>query len=490
MQHQVSVDLHSLASEAVQDLLGSPAFAAFASDLHARVTAQQQPHIATICFRIAGLDALAVAEWLQRPHDFQYFFERPNDQFGIAAGGVLCEHVSTDNGDRFNEADTWFKTWQQKNAVFFEHPHSLHGLLALGGFSFTGHDVSDEWSDFQKGRIAIPKWVYIRDGKNGIVIINRLFNPDDSPQDLFDYFSERAATFAERIRQPEERPYPGPNRFTTSGDSATDQERWMEQVSRALATIHSGKLEKVVLARPVFLTASNSFDALAAANFLREQYPSNVTFMISFNGNGTFIGCSPETLVSTWSDILRTEAVAGSIARGRTAGDDARNEQRLLQSSKDRYEHHLVLQQIVRQLLPLARTLEYAPSPEIRKLANVQHLVTPVQAVLHEAQSAITVTGRLHPTPAVCGTPTTAAAGVISDIETFNRGWYASPVGWMCSTGRAEFSVAIRSALVRGNFARLFAGCGIVSGSDPAQEWEETRIKLQPMLQALTHDNG
>jgi isochorismate synthase len=487
MLYEAPVDLRTLASGAVYNLLHSEAFAAFATGLQQKVEESNEARVATICFRIAGLDALAVAEWLQRPHEFNYFWERPSEQFGLAAGGALVTFDAQPGSDRFEAAEAWFSRWKRRNAVFAEMPHSMHGLIALGGFSFAEACNDPRWSDFKHGRLVIPKWVYIRDGKNGVVLINRLMHPGEKASDLFTYFAERASTFAERIRTPEVRPTPGPGTITVKSDEETDRQRWIASVENVLQKIQSGKLEKMVLARMLRLHTNKPFDALAAANALREQFPNSATFLISFNGNGYFVGCSPETLASTWFDILRTEAVAGSIARGRTAGEDARNEQRLLQSAKDRYEHHLVLQQIVRQLQPLAKKLEYTHDPEIRKLVNVQHLVTPIQAVLKEAASVLSVVGRLHPTPAVCGTPTETALKEIAALESFDRGWYAAPVGWLCSTGRAEFSVAIRSALVRDNEALLFAGCGIVSGSDPLLEWEETRIKLQPMLQALTH---
>lgn len=487
MLQEVPVYLRTVAAGAVQALLSSASFNAYSRALFEKVNTSGREHIATVTFQLAGLDALAVLEWLQRKEDFQFFWERPDDSFGISAGGTLLRFETAEQ-TRFEEADRWFTYWKTHNRIFSEHVREVDGLFALGGFSFDANRSDALWSDFPQARLVIPKWVYIREGDRGTLCINRLVHPGDQPEDLYSFFSERAETFTQRLNQPVKSVFHPEREVHITGFSEVDHLSWRDRVEEALETIKSGGLEKVVLARKVELHSDFPFESLPAVNWLRERFPGAATFLISFNGGGTLAGCSPEKLVSVSSNLLQTEAVAGSIARGRSAGEDAMNEQKLLQSQKDVREHRFVLEELAERLLPISSLLEYPEFPRVRKLANVQHLVSPVKAELKDHFSAVSVAGLLHPTPAMGGSPREAAMAFLQSRESFNRGWYASPVGWLSSYGRAEFTVAIRCALLRECSATLFAGCGIVAGSDPQQEWEETRIKFQPMMEALRHD--
>jgi menaquinone-specific isochorismate synthase len=183
--------------------------------------------------------------------------------------------------------------------------------------------------------------------------------------------------------------------------------------------------------------------------------------------------------------VLETEALAGSIRRGVGASEDAALASALLSSEKDLREQRDVLEDIVARLKPLGLTLEFAPKPQLRRLANVQHLHTPVRAVLPETVRLLDVLAALHPTPAVGGSPRLAAVERIRELEGFPRGLYAGALGWLNARGGGEFFVGIRSALVDGATARVFAGAGIVAGSTPEKEFAETELKFRAMLGAL-----
>jgi salicylate biosynthesis isochorismate synthase/menaquinone-specific isochorismate synthase len=180
-----------------------------------------------------------------------------------------------------------------------------------------------------------------------------------------------------------------------------------------------------------------------------------------------------------------TVALAGSTRRSSDPAVDDHLGEQLLRSDKDRREQRIVSERIVRQLRPLAVWVESAPEPEVVRVANIQHLATAVIAQLSEPRSAIELAGHLHPTPAVGGEPAAAAAEAIAALERMDRGWYAGPVGWMDATEDGEFCVALRSALLRDREAHLYAGVGVVSGSDPAAELAETEIKLGALLPLL-----
>jgi isochorismate synthase len=178
--------------------------------------------------------------------------------------------------------------------------------------------------------------------------------------------------------------------------------------------------------------------------------------------------------------------LAGSAAVGDTAKETAELGQQLLSSAKDLREHEIVVESTIAALrTTCSEVTRTAETPRLRQARSVQHLETPLSAHARPETDILQLAGLLHPTPAVGGFPTAPALEMIRELETFDRGWYAGPVGWVDLDGSGEFSVAIRSALLRGKTAIAYAGCGIVANSDPAAEFIETELKLRPMLAAL-----
>jgi menaquinone-specific isochorismate synthase len=256
-------------------------------------------------------------------------------------------------------------------------------------------------------------------------------------------------------------------------------------VAKALERIAAGEFKKIVLARAQDLQADRPLHPLRMLNGLRQRFPDCYSFSFA-NGRGqSFIGASPERLVRASKGVLETEALAGSIRRGSGASEDAALASALLGSEKDVREQRQVLDDIVARLTPLGLTLEYGEKPQLRRLANVQHLHTPVRCVLPEAVRLLDVLAALHPTPAVGGSPRAAAVARIRELEGFPRGLYAGALGWLNARGGGEFFVGIRSALVDGATARVFAGAGIVAGSTPEKEFAETELKFKAMREAL-----
>jgi menaquinone-specific isochorismate synthase len=183
---------------------------------------------------------------------------------------------------------------------------------------------------------------------------------------------------------------------------------------------------------------------------------------------------------------LATVALAGSTRRSSDPSVDDYLGEQLLQSAKDREEHEIVVRRIVRSLRPRSVWVEAEPEPGLVKVANIQHLGTPIHAQLAEPRSAVDLAGMLHPTPAVGGEPWPAAGALIDELEGMDRGWYTGPIGWMDATEDGEFCVGLRSALLRDRQAHLYAGNGILAGSDPAAELAETEIKLEALLPLLS----
>lgn len=259
--------------------------------------------------------------------------------------------------------------------------------------------------------------------------------------------------------------------------------KWEAMVSRALVDLDAAELEKIVLARRLSLQWSGPLRSHAVLKALRGYGVGCYKFWMQAPSQAAFVGASPERLYLRRGRHIESEALAGTRSRGTDQTADDQLAQELLTSAKERYEHSLVLRSVREPLTPLCRQLQGGPVG-IRKVAHVQHLSTEFSGTLDEGVCDADILAALHPTAAVAGAPRSRATAMIAEIERFDRGWYAGPVGWV-SADSAEFAVGIRSALVHGDRVDLYAGAGIVSGSDPVAEWEETETKMQSMIRIL-----
>ncbi|MGW1290852.1 isochorismate synthase, partial [Streptomyces sp. NPDC002586] len=279
----------------------------------------------------------------------------------------------------------------------------------------------------------------------------------------------------------------GPARLRESIELPSARE-WKELVTRAVRRMREGAFEKVVLAREVRYLAETPFDVPAALDRLGEAYPQATLFAVR-DGGHEFIGATPEYLVRLTGGTVQTLGLAGTTPRGATPEEDASYERDLTGSTKILHEHHVVVRMLREALDGACADLTVAPGPTVLKLANVQHLSTEVEGTLPEAGPGILeFADRLHPTPALGGHPRAESLDWLARNEGLERGWYAGGIGWSDTSGQGEFGVAIRSALIRGNSASVYAGCGIVADSDPEEEYQETCAKLRPMLDALGLD--
>ncbi len=272
---------------------------------------------------------------------------------------------------------------------------------------------------------------------------------------------------------------PGPSAFEVR--PGRDVDEWCDAVAAGRAAVRSGRAEKVVLAREVHVDADASIDRAAVLDRLRLGYPDCMVFAVD-----GFVGASPELLVARTGDLVRSHPMAGSARRGGDPATDSQLAAALLASPKERQEHQITIDAVHDVLLPYCSYLDAEAEPSVVAMANVQHIATLVHGRLSlPAPSALALAADLHPTPAVCGWPRQAALELIAELEGIDRGPYAGAVGWVDAAGNGVFAVGIRSALLDGSRARLFAGVGVVADSDPAAELAETRVKLQALLTAI-----
>lgn len=264
--------------------------------------------------------------------------------------------------------------------------------------------------------------------------------------------------------------------------SPIPHEQWMDLVALAVKDIDAGLFDKVVLAREVLVKANRAIHIPTVLRRLRSLYPACTVI-----SDGAFVAASPELLISRRGDQVRSHPLAGTIPRSGEPEADAALAAALLASPKDRAEHGWVVRDVSSTLAPWCASLDVPATPSIVSLRNVSHLGTEITATLTPGlgPSALALAAALHPTAAVGGTPRDAALAWLAAHERLDRGPYAGPVGWVDSRGDGEWAVGIRSAVIHGSTARLFAGVGVVEGSDPASELAETQFKLQALLAAV-----
>ncbi|HJP41595.1 MAG TPA: isochorismate synthase [Dehalococcoidia bacterium] len=259
---------------------------------------------------------------------------------------------------------------------------------------------------------------------------------------------------------------------------------WRRSVSLAVQEIHGDAYQKVVLARRTDLELPGTPGNSTIIGRLASKYSD--CFVFSFRaGESTWLGASPELLVSLSDGVVRAVSLAGSRPRGDDSHTDRSLGQELLASQKERSEHAFVVDAIRDILRPLCADLTVPDGPALMKLANIQHLCTPITGFAADGVDVLDFVVRMHPTPAVGGSPREAAMEAVRRLDGIDRGWYAAPIGWLDLTGDGEFAVGLRAGLVSGTTARLYAGAGIVAGSDPEQEFAEVELKFRPLRAAL-----
>jgi salicylate biosynthesis isochorismate synthase/menaquinone-specific isochorismate synthase len=414
--------------------------------------------------------------------DRWFCWEQPDREFALAGLGVAHEAASRGDGRFADVAEECLRTG--RDAVL-EEPAGLPagaGPVWLGGFAFEPEGgASSTWSSLTPASLVLPELSLCRSGERAFLTVNAVAGPGDDADRLLAGLSARLSALRAEAPLPMLDPHPTAHAEIRSARPPGEFEAAVEAATERIA---AGEMRKVVLAREVIVSAAAAHDPAALFGAMREQFPACFCFCCG-TPEAAFIGASPELLVRRSGAGVSTVALAGSTRRSSDPAVDDHLGEQLLRSDKDRREQRIVSERIVRSLRPHAVWVEAAAEPEIVKVANIQHLATPVIAQLAEPHSAIELAGMLHPTPAVGGEPWPPAARAIADLEGMDRGWYAAPVGWMDATEDGEFCVALRSALLRDREAHLFAGVGVVAGSDPAAELAETEVKLQALLPLL-----
>ena len=393
---------------------------------------------------------------------------------------------SEDRADRFG------KVWAEARNIFscsWKDPQSQVNPPSpklFGGFSFRNdHVAEDPWEHFPSAHFVLPEMELMGGEESGVLTLRRLHVPSANPARCRQELREEVAAVRDRLTaRPSETP--PSDVWVPATRLETDLEAWSAIVDRALAEVATGALSKVVLARVQAVSFEGVMDPVDVVLNLWRENPGSRVFLFEPAPGHVLLGAAPETVATVQAGVLQATAVAGSVARGNTPDEEKAWAKKLLRSEKDRREHQVCVADMLARLAGISRDIQAEPEPRVLTLSAIQHLETAITSRLNPDETILSALDALHPTPCVCGLPRDRALAFIEEEEPFQRGWYAGPVGWFDSEGNGAFVPALRSAVSRGKDWRLFAGAGIVAGSDPSREWSETRIKFQPVLKALS----
>ena len=409
----------------------------------------------------------------------RFFWKDPSDEIILVGMGIAKQIQSDQASDRFFHVE---KEWQDFLAEALTYnPYEENGVgpLIFGGFSFDPLKQKTElWSKFSHSQFHVPKFMLsVIHGKT-FLTTNIICSKHDDPRFYEKAAKELQLLFSSVVQDKDQQP------ARLIDTNVISPQRWRETVNKVVQDLKNGPLKKVVLARELRLIFDQDVASEKVLSTLRKEQHNSFTFAFESNGD-CFIGATPERLVKKQGDNVFSTCLAGSIPRGKTPEDDQVLGEQLLADRKNRMEHQYVVEMIKEALEESCEDLILPDKPQLMKLKNIQHLYTPVIGKCKKDASLLLLVERLHPTPALGGLPKKEAVEKIRQVEELDRGFFGAPLGWIDYKGNGEFAVSIRSGLIQGKEASLFAGCGIVADSDAESEFMETSLKFRPMLTAL-----
>lgn len=453
--------------------------------LHALHKAKEVNHAVLISYsrQIESLDPLSFFNYGAKKYTGnRFFWSDPESELTIVGlGKEAVFQTNQKNSERYREV---FEQWERfKKTAFHIYEeeklqHSAVGPVLFGGFSFDPcEERGSQWDHFSEGDFFVPALMLTMTAEGPFLTVNRWVSGGEDAEAVL----EGLKAFAAEFMVPD---FKQEDQAVIAAAEELDKDDWLKAIETATSQIKEKQYDKVVLARELLLTFDGPIQIEPVLKTLLDDQQTSYVFAIEQEGK-TFVGASPERLIKRDGGTVMSSCLAGSIKRGVNEEDDRRIGLELLNDEKNLLEHDIVVGMIHNAFVSSCSEVEKPDGPVLYKTKSVQHLFTPIVGQLRESASIFDLIEKLHPTPALGGSPQEKAVDVIREIEPMSRGWYAAPIGWIDSQDNGEFAVAIRSGLIEGSTARLFAGCGIVEDSEPISEYEETQIKLKPMISAL-----
>ena len=443
--------------------------------------------ILSVVRKIPAIDPLAILQQLAPANTSRFYWENPSKQEATAAWGVTRNLVVESNSrftDTQNFVDSCFKQ------IVREGDNSVAGSEIRIFCSFSFFPKSDELaaaeteSNSPSATVFLPRFQITKKNKNYFFLVNYPVDDLSNKKEVIRQIQQKIdrinwSQYATISNEVKEATWQDKNLF-----SAENSQYFKSTVRSALNSIAMDEFSKIVIAHAVDINGEKPFSVIHSLKNLRDRHPDCYIFAIGNERGQDFIGASPERLVSIQNKQLVTDALAGSAPRGKSTSEDVQWANILLKNRKEKREHKAVSDFITEKLKDMGLKPYQLPL-QLLQLSNIQHLWTPIYTHLSKGIKPLDLVAQLHPTPAVAGVPNSITCEKIRYYEKFDRALYAAPLGWIDPSDNCEFVVGIRSALIEQNRARLYAGAGIVSGSNPDKEFVEIQLKLQSLLQAL-----
>jgi isochorismate synthase len=450
----------------------------------ATALARGRPTLVSATLPVRPMDSLALFRAARASGVEAALWSQPSEGFALVGLGSAWS-VRATGSERFASVDA---AWSQLCSDVVRRSESLaaqrgRGPILMGGLGFGDEAATDPiWTGFEAAIFTLPSFlVTTTDAGTWLSVHHVVSAGEEAAMVTRALATEWDGLASAAAAGSPDGVGPAGLRVVVRHPEAGV---WRDAVARLAGAVGRGRIDKAVLARSVELAALDPIDVSAVFARLRHSAPESTIFAFSRAGR-TFLGATPERLLRLEGREFRTMAMAGSAPRTGDTNRDAQLAAELVGSDKEHEEHGVVVAMLRETLAPLAERFEVASAPRVQALRHVQHLVTPIEGSLSEPTRLLDLAARLHPTPAVGGTPREVALELAAEEESLQRGWYAGPVGWVDMEGDGDLVVALRSGIVDGARATLFAGCGIMADSDPEREWEESETKLQALRGAL-----
>ena len=406
-----------------------------------------------------------------------FYWQNANQTLTLVGLGHAKVLSSEGRTNRFTDIS---KQWKELCGVLIKEEKDRAPVL-FGGFSFDPKSNKDsEWNAFPSAYFFVPSFQLMsKDGQTSISI--NLITSNENAVDDFEALRLERDRLIHLAQVNEFEPSAKP---IVSSLVEVAKEQYLNAVENVTDQIKCGEAEKVVIARAVQLNFEEKVSSVAALHYISNEQQESYHFGLQ-KKEQLFFGATPERLIEISNGRAYSACVAGSSKRGKTAEDDRALGEELLADSKNREEHQYVVNMISKVFNEYCTDVSMLKEPKLMKIRDIQHLFTPIEAKVEKDIDIFSFVEALHPTPALGGVPTNKSMEIIRKEEQIDRGYYAAPIGWTDTEGDGEFAVAIRSALLDGDRAYLYAGGGIVADSEVEKEYDETWVKFRPILRAL-----
>ena len=445
----------------------------------------KQPTLISFAFRLNSSDKFSVITQLNELFDDIFLFQTVSDQVTLI-GLNSTINLQPVNARKFSEVIDNYNYWKKNFINNWPAKNKTNTPLIFCTTKFDPTNYSSMWNDYEPLRIYVPELIFSFVNNYIIGYYNFTIDKDRMTDSHLNKLNSYLKSFVELKTNSSI-----PSEVMTYSQSIVEHKNiknWDEITSEAFRRIEIGEISKLVLSRTYTLNLSSKLNWKILLRNLNERFPDCYLFFIKKN-NSIFFGSSPEMFLKVSNKIAEVESVAGSAARGEQTESDNELENNLKMSAKNHQEHLFVSDFITNILLTYSDDVRVIEEKQIRKLENIQHLITRISAELNSTENLFELIDALFPTPAVCGIPKEKAIELIRKIENYDRGLYSGLIGMIDFECNCEIAVAIRSALVKENNLTAFAGAGLLNGSDPKEEFLETELKLNTILSLFFDEN-